>query len=326
MEKYPKIGHFKDALKVTKKKGYSRLKYRGTVKLHGTHCDIVCNKDGEIKYQSRNNIVYDEKEVCGLVRFLQDIDWNPLFEIVKDRTGHEGKIVISGEFCGRNIQKGVALEKLPKFVVLYGVWLVGEDNDQKYIDENCNRTWLDFADFKDLKVPEQRVFNILDYQTWEITIETTNPEPSRDLMEKLVEEVEKMCPVAKSLGVDGIGEGIVWNCLSDLDPHLTFKTKGAEHKVVNTKRLVEIDPEVVKLANEFVDRTVTENRLNQGLEYLLEQGLDHSNKNTGIFVKWVLDDVFNEEGDVCDPKCYKDTKKLIQKTASQWYLTLLITH
>lgn len=311
MQKFPKIGHFREAFKTAKKRGYANLRYRGTVKLHGTHCDIVRHPDGEIRFQSRNNVVCGEYEVCGLVKFCQGVDWQPLFDKVQERTGHDGIIVLSGEFCGRNIQRGVALEQLEKFIMLYAVWLVNGDE----------KIWLDMTDYQDLKVPEMRVFNIMDYPTWEIIVNTSNPTTTIEQMEDLTMQVENECPVSKALGAVGLGEGIVWVCLSDPDPELTFKTKGDKHKVVNTKKLIEVDPEIIHMSTEFVERTVSENRLRQGLDYLSEQGLEHGRASTGQFVKWVLEDVMKEEGDLLDPKCFKNTQKMIKKEASKWFLT-----
>jgi len=59
--------------------------------------------------------------------------------------------------------------------------------------------------------------------------------------------------------------------------------------------IAEVDIEKVNSINEFVEKVVTDNRLNQGLEYLKEQHLDFEVKNLGTFFKWVAEDSIREE-------------------------------
>ena len=49
--------------------------------------------------------------------------------------------------------------------------------------------------------------------------------------------------------------------------------------------------------DEFVEKTVTENRLQQGIDKLREKGLEVDSKNTGEYIKWIMGDVFKEELD-----------------------------
>ena len=95
--------------------------------------------------------------------------------------------------------------------------------------------------------------------------------------------VEQECPVAKKLGISGIGEGVVWTNITEHpmleNTHLFFKVKGQEHSVSHVTSLAMVDTEKVKNIAEFIETVVTENRLKQGLEYLKEQHLDFNNEN-----------------------------------------------
>jgi hypothetical protein len=63
------------------------------------------------------------------------------------------------------------------------------------------------------------------------------------------------------------------------------------------KTLAAIDVEKVQSIEEFVERTVTQNRLMQGIDKFAEMQLAVEPKNTSQFIKWVIDDVFKEELD-----------------------------
>lgn len=164
------------------------LKYRGTVKLHGTNAGIVYRHDGE-KYvqtsQSRTSILTPKDDNMGFACYVYRLDlakiFNTIFEL---RTEENPTIRIYGEWCGKGIQKGVAINKLDKMFVIFAI-KIGEK-------------WLNSDVVKTIKDPEQRIFNINDFQTFEIEIDFNDPKTAADKMGKMVEEVEKECPVGKA--------------------------------------------------------------------------------------------------------------------------------
>ena len=98
-------------------------------------------------------------------------------------------------------------------------------------------------------------------------------EPSKALNEISVftEQVNDECPVAKLLGVSGIGEGLVWTCLDNPTSRFWFKSKGVDHEVNPSRTKMDkiaIEPEKVENSMKFVDNTFTETRSKQGIDYL----------------------------------------------------------
>lgn len=82
---------------------------------------------------------------------------------------------------------------------------------------------------------------------------------------------------------------------------LRFKVKGELHSVTKADKIANIDIEQLNNVKEFVDYAITESRLEQGLEYLREQGLYDGyhieTKDMPVFLKWLAMDVFKEEKD-----------------------------
>ena len=72
----------------------------------------------------------------------------------------------------------------------------------------------------------------------------------------------------------------------------------------------------------FAEAWCSEQRLEQGWDYLREKGLSQDMKSIGIFLKWVTEDILVEEKWDID-KHEMDTKLLkadIIRIAKPWYL------
>jgi hypothetical protein len=84
-----------------------------------------------------------------------------------------------------------------------------------------------------------------------------------------------------------------------------------------------VDVEAVENIRAFVAATVTEARLEQGLDNLVrEQLLPFEMKSMGDFIRWVYNDVLKEEMDTIVASQI-DTKKLgsaIANEARPWYI------
>lgn len=88
------------------------------------------------------------------------------------------------------------------------------------------------------------------------------------------------------------------------------------------KTLIAVDTEKVNSIAECVDKIVTENRLNQGIEHLKMNGLEVIPQNLGTFIKWVTSDAIREELDTIvesglEPK---EVGGAIAKYAREWFL------
>lgn len=337
MNKFPSIESVKNVISYVRQhykyEDIPSFKFRGTVKLHGTHADVVLNADGSIHYQSRNNIITIEKDNVGFAAFASQIDFKYLFDLIQDTTKQidpnrsVNSIMISGEYCGGNIQKGVALCKLPKMFVIYGI-KIGD----KYASD-----WVNIDQYRNVKLENKQIYHILDFQHWimdiDFNINSENLVKAKESLEKITDEVSKECPVGKHFGVSGIGEGVVWQCIGIngaedkynlvLNKDMTFKVKGDEHQVVRAPK-AEIDMQLVSDINEMCDFVVTNARLAQGIEYLKEQHIALDNKATGVYVKWINSDVMKEEADRIKASGFVDNKlkmliKSINKKALQYY-------
>jgi len=277
---------------------FPKLKFKGTVKLHGTNAGVVLYKDGTINFQSRERILSLEQDNAGFMLAMMGKDLNFLFDGVE----FTESIAVYGEWCGGNIQKSVAINGLPKMFVIFGYKV-----DGVYIDVFPQSN-------------EQGIYNINQFTTYDIEIDFENPELIQNKLIELTIEVENECPVGKYFGASGIGEGIVFTSVDDAN--LKFKSKGEKHSSSKVKTLNAVDTESLEGLKEFVELTVTENRLEQGLQYLQEMGLSLENRSTGDFLSWVVKDVIKEETDtiVANQFDVKKVKSAVGVKARMWFL------
>lgn len=293
MLKYPSIEQFRSVIRTVKHnhdyKGkdddgnpiyshdspYPTLAFKGTVKLHGTNAAVVKYKDNDsLVFQSRERELSLTSDNAGFMLNMSGKELSFLF----DGIDFENHIAIYGEWCGGNIQKGVALTQLPKMFVIFGI----------KVDDK----WIDIVRHDN----EQSIYHIEQFPVFMVNIDFNNPELIQNTLLELTMKVEELCPVGKQLGVEGIGEGIVFTSIDN--PDLKFKSKGEKHSISKVKVLNSINEEELNSINEFVEYSVTENRLKQGLDYMKENNIEISQKNTGEYLRWIVNDIIKEESDV----------------------------
>lgn len=320
MIKYPKTGQFRTVIQTVKTnhdfKGkdengepiynhetpYPTLTFEASVKIHGTNAGIVFKNREPTEYQSRErklSVLSDNAD------FMQSMLTKDLSFITNFYNFEENynTLVVFGEWCGGNIQKGVAVSNLKeKIFVIFAVYADG------------NFVPLD----KDLHDTAQKIYNIYDFPTWKLDIDFNNPLLSQNKIVELTLAVEEECPVGKYFGYEGVGEGIVLRCISR--PELFFKSKGEKHSSSKVTKLAEIDPEKLQSADKFVEYAVTENRLNQGLEHF-----ELDVKNVGGFIRWVINDVISEELDTLlqSGLTVKDVNKQMSQKAKEFFFVQL---
>lgn len=321
MKKYSSIEQFRNVVKqvrfnhdfkgkdengdsiYTHTENYPTLKFIGTVKLHGTNAGIVKYKDGKIEYQSRERVLAIGDDNSGFMNYMSQKNLEPLFE----RFTFEESIAIFGEWCGGNIQKSVALNQLEKMFVIFGIKV-----DDKWIELPT-----------DLYQIENRIYNILQFETFEVEIDFNQPELIQNKLIELTIAIEETCPVGKFFKVQGVGEGIVFTCSTNQD--LKFKSKGEKHSVSKVKTLNSIDLELVANINQFVDKVVTENRLEQGISYFKENNLEIDYPNVGKFLQWIVNDVLKEESELLKESNLNDSlvRKAVVNKARIWFLNIV---
>lgn len=269
----------------------------GTAKLHGTHADVVIESDESIRFQSRNrlNIVPGKEDNQGFAAFAstRKTEWLDLKRRYIERfralnpnmiLDAEQPVVIAGEWCGLGIMKGVAISKLPPLFVVFSVQI--------------NGGWVLDEDYGDMNCENVRVFNISKAGFFHHDFDLDDIDGSEAVIKAMVERVENVCPFGAALGVTGKGEGIVWKPRDKhQDSEQWFKTKGDSFAVSTSHKL---PPSAVSKENHqrvenFARSVVTEQRLEQGWNYLEEMNLLQDLSGLGKFLGWINKDVMAEE-------------------------------
>lgn len=280
------------------------LTFRGTTKLHGTNAGAAFNiLTGEVYAQSRERILTVEQDNFGFTAWLMADDMAAERAQLRDAVlaaaaGVDAQIVacrVFGEWCGPKVNGKTAIGQLPQRWVVFNALVTTADGAERWFSsESIMKAW-----------PGERragslVHFIAEYPQWSIDIDFNNPEAILDELERLTLEVEAECPVAKEMGVSGLGEGIVWTYYDKLHGRLWFKTKGAKHKGTRNSRIVQIEPEVLASLEAFTEAVVTESRLEQGFELIRAQHGTVNETHIGDFLKWVGQDVLKEESDTLE--------------------------
>ena len=170
-----------------------KLKFKGRVKLHGTNGSVCHNEPSGMWTQSRERIITTESDNAGFAFFTQTKEeiLTNLFEQVREKNNvdlNSNTISIYGEWCGSNIQSTVGLTNLEKSFFIFGVKIspFGEEEPAYWVDHSY------------LRSPENNIYNIDDYETFEIEIDFNVPQLSQNKLNELALQVEAECPVAKA--------------------------------------------------------------------------------------------------------------------------------
>ena len=294
------------------------LNFIGTVKLHGTNSGISYNKEEGIWYQSRKNIITPQNDNAGFA-FYVDTHKEAFIKIINqvsiDNNVDLDKftITIFGEWAGKGIQKGMGITQLDKAFYLFGV-KISKSEDPEFVNY-----WVNSTKYSD---EENRIYNVDHFKTFSIDIDFNNPNVVVDRLTDITNDVEKECPIAKQFGVSGIGEGVVWRT-EYKGSVLRFKVKGEKHKVVKSEKIVNIDSVKMNSISEFVDYTVTENRIDQAIESVFGDKEVEKTK-LGDLIRWVYNDIISEESDVLSENNLepKDVSSAIANKVGKMFLEI----
>jgi len=342
--KYPSIGQFREVVtNVNKHFTYIGLddngdavyddtipkptiSFKGTVKLHGTNASICFNNIGGFWVQSRENIITPTSDNAGFAFFAEskkDILIHMCKHIAKfNKIDLDNNTVsIYGEWVGKGIQKGVGICNLPKSFFIFGAKVTPHCETEEELKANPSY-WVVSSFLRSL---EDRIYNIEDYQQFFISVDFNDLQSSQDKLAELTIDVEKECPVAKSFGYSGVGEGIVW--VGEFEDSIyRFKIKGEKHSTSKVKVLASVDTEKLDNIKEFVDYAVTENRFNQALENIFPNNEPIDVKKLGDVLRWVVNDIIKEEMDTMvknniEPK---EVNKFISEKTRKMFFNLKI--
>lgn len=302
--KFPSIGQFRNTVyDVNYHDDNSVIDFERTVKIHGSNASIVVPLWGDktIYAQSRNNIITPEKDNAGFARWVED-NRTVLTELLDKECAEilgnwddETHIVIYGEWCGEGIQKNVAVNKLPKMFVVFGYRVIFNNDleDRRTASYSVSRFEDEPLDFTNHDIG---LYNIHEFGSEIVTIDFNNIIDIQSKLEADAEEVGRQCPVGTWFGVEGPGEGHVYN---SVQKRYKFKMKSDAHKVSKKATFSDAALEEMDKIAELVDALVLVPRLEQGIEYLKEMHIPSNDfKSMGEYISWVITDVNKEESDV----------------------------
>jgi hypothetical protein len=335
---FPSINQFRQIVKNIRSSAdyhgvpYPKVKYEVSVKIHGSNAGICRPVNGgvdDIYFQSRERILTIESDNAGFCFFGQG--YKNLFntyidKIVKETGATSGTVQIFGEWFGGNIQKGVGVNGLDKMLCIFGVRISDNAESREWESKDLIKKVFGTNTSK-----IDRIYTKYDFPHWEVEVDFDRPELSQNRFVELCNMVEKDCPVARFFKPDAteelVGEGVVIVPIVDADtPDFvkgnTAKIKGEKHSVSKVKTTAMLDPEKMTSQAEFVDKTLTENRLNQGLEKMKELGHPIDMTSTGHFIKWVMGDIFREEADTMVASLIepKDVNGIIATRAKKFWI------
>lgn len=331
---------------------FPTLKFHGTIKLHGTNAGIILNdskgsdtqtheewvNSREMWAQSREQIITPENDNAGFAKFVVTVEpeIKALFSGIRLSAAmlhfpfenlHMG---IYGEWCGQGILKGCAVHQLPKMFVIFGIKLIdGASEDQFGVWLQPADVTLVFNAVGQEMLAKKQIYCIYNFPSFDIDIDFVNPEYAQNKLVEITNQVEAECPVSKAFGVSGIGEGVVWRCVSEAKPiqtdDLIFKVKGPKHSDTKTKQTASVDVEKVRTIKEFAEKVVTDHRLEKMIELLKQSGAAIDVKSTGAFLKLVGSDVIKEESDMIDASglTRQEVMPNVNLLARQWFMKLL---
>lgn len=267
--------------------------YRAKVKLHGTNGGVQVNSAGTISVSSRSSLISVKNDNAGFARWVDSVDPELWRRNSPDVPNTE--FVIYGEWCGPGVQKGVAINEIPKrCFAVFAARETGERERFIYEPEELEKLVSGIPDayvlpwFNDggefavcWRAPSDELKLVL------------------DRINANVLGVEMCDPwVEKQFGVKGTGEGLVFYPLGDCSysryEHLTFKAKGEKHQVVAHTKPAQLDPTIANSASTFAELVLPEPRLEQGARAVNDGQLDCQMKNVGAFLKWIAADLKKE--------------------------------
>ena len=301
------------------------IKAIATEKIHGTNAGLSYSAVDGLWVQSKNNIIGNLDGHFGCPFFIHSkIDewWDIIILLANEYNIDldEKIITIYFEWCGENIQKNSAVSGLSKRAVLFQHFKVSpigpnRDIESIWLETKANNNWV--------SNPDNNIFNIMDFKTWEIEIDFNKPFEAQNKMIEIVNEIEPNSPFGQSFGKENIGEGIVVTFKHQGNIY-KFKVKGEKHSVTKVKTLKLIDEEAENKIIDFANYACVAWRLEQCWHELFETE-SPTPKKTGEFLRLVVNDVMKEEVDIISEKGLdiKKVNKAISKVARQWFFEQL---
>jgi len=295
------------------------------VKGHGTCAGLSMFND-VIYCQSKKNVITVKKDNAGFAAFVEkrmniiEDAFNEIKHLNPEIDFNENIVTIMGEFVGCGIQKGVAVSQLDKKMLIFGIKV-------KPIDDEIPSYWIEHDIFHHKTLNEFGIYNIKQFGEFELDIDFNDPLLYYNKMIKMMEGVEKECPIGKYFGVSDLGEGIVFKT-SFKGNDFQFKIKGILH-VGKSKIKVQKKVDDVKLQKiiDVVDQVTPQWRLVQIFDEVFDvlNGGEGDIKGTGDFLRALISDVWKEETDIIieNDLTSKDVNARISKVGRNYFMNRL---
>ncbi len=293
-----------------------KITYRAKIKLDGTNGGVQIFSDGRVAVQSRSQIITPENDNLGFAAWVsQNIDFFAALASAEHAT-------IFGEWCGKGIQKRTAVSACDrKIFAVFAVQFGGESGKLAKLEIHPDKIAEFLQKHPDIFVlPFYGEPIVLDFG------DRTQLESAVEILNQAVNTVETVDPwVKETFGIEGIGEGLVLFPESDelaerlSYAELLFKAKGEKHQAVKTKQPVQIDPEVAKNIDDFVNLFVTPARLEQGVTAVSDGKFEMV--KIGAFLQWFTADVQKESAAELEAAqlTWKEVNKAVMNVAKKWY-------
>ncbi len=289
------------------------LNFICTEKLHGTFAGVEFDKSTkEITALSKGNVITPEKDNAGFAMFVET-NKEYFKEMLDSIPGNWSKIMLTGEWAGPGIQKGVGINEIPqKTFFMFGIRFKIDKYEWVRFPESILDIIAEFG--------PDTVRSIFEFKTWEIKADYNNP--CADEFNKIRDEVDKESPVAKSYGITGTGEGIV--CVAyNKDKRLVFKHKGESHSKVHKKKQPKQKDPKEQEKQEFADKVTPGWRLEQAVQEVCDtnNGGYPTMKDMGPVIKWVIQDIIKEETELFKEYNFsvKDIQKYVSVIVRDWF-------
>lgn len=276
---------------------YPTIEFNVTHKIGG--CNMSIGNDGfdegEFKdffYQSREMLL-NNTDLCGFKDYFSKwkLSLANLFERIhyQYRTLSYDEIIIYGEWCGQGIPEKASISQTEgKKWIIFAIKINGE-----YVDN-----------FVELQDNEIGIYNVLQFENFKYSINFSQFEEGcwKDKSKGIPKELQDLvnsktinCPVSKSFGVEGLGEGLVF-IANHNGKEYKLKIKNTEYEKSSLKSEKKQDKNDISLIPEsFIQEVCAENRLEQFKNKLILEYSTIEMKHIPLFIKMIVDDVIKEE-------------------------------
>lgn len=316
---------------------YPTVKAIGSEKIHGTNGSVCFSERQGFWVQSRKRIITpntnsEETDNQGCAQWAMENEelWTDIIRDLSVEYSIDLKksiVTVYFEWCGGSIQSNKsAVTGMPKMAMVFQYFKVSKISELVDLEHYWEETKVGIVRLSNI---ENGIYNIMDFDNYEIEIDFNHVDIARAKMIDIVEnKVEQNSPVGVSLGHDGnIGEGIVVQFKYN-NKLYRLKTKGQKHSKSKVRKLKPVDSVKEQKKIDFANDVVQPWRLEQAWDNIF--GINNelcmpSEKKTGDYIREVYTDIIKEESYKLEKLGLniKDVNKHISDICRLWFFEQL---